>query len=107
MRVGLLVCLAGGVVTALSVPPFGWWPLGPVGLAVLAWQLGERSWRQRIALAEKLGATVVRTLGRGGPSTTAQRTLDGVDDDAGRVEAHAWLDVGAEMAATGLDRRTH
>jgi apolipoprotein N-acyltransferase len=49
------VCLVGGVVTALSVAPFGWWPLGPVGLAVLAWQLGDRSWRQRIALAAAYG----------------------------------------------------
>jgi apolipoprotein N-acyltransferase len=55
MRVGLLACLLGGFVTALSVPPFGWWPLGPVGLAVLAWQLGERSWRQRTALAAAYG----------------------------------------------------
>jgi glycerol-3-phosphate dehydrogenase len=58
------------------------------------------------SLAEELGATVVRTLGRGGPSTTARRTLDGLDDEAGQVAAQAWLDVTAEMAATGLDRRT-
>jgi glycerol-3-phosphate dehydrogenase len=58
------------------------------------------------SLAEKLGTTIVRTLGRGGPPATAERTLDGVDDDAGRVEARAWLDVGPEVAATGLDRRT-
>ena len=55
LRVGALVCLVGGVVTALSVPPFGWWPLGPIGLAVLAWQLGERSWKGRIALAAAYG----------------------------------------------------
>jgi apolipoprotein N-acyltransferase len=55
LRVAALVCLAGGVVTALSVAPFGWWPLGPVGLAVLAWQLGERSGKQRVALAAAYG----------------------------------------------------
>jgi apolipoprotein N-acyltransferase len=55
VRRAALACLVGGVVTALSVPPFGWWPLGPVGLAVLAWQLGDRSWKQRIALAAAYG----------------------------------------------------
>jgi apolipoprotein N-acyltransferase len=55
LRVAALVCLLGGVVTALSVPPFGWWPLGPVGLAVLAWHLGNRSWKQRVALAAAYG----------------------------------------------------
>lgn len=55
MRRPLLVCLVGGVVTALSVAPFGWWPLGPVGLAVLAWHVGGRPWRQRVAVAAAYG----------------------------------------------------
>jgi apolipoprotein N-acyltransferase len=54
----VLTCLAGGVLTALSVAPFGWWPLGPVGLAVLAWQMGGRSWRGRIAVAAAYGLGV-------------------------------------------------
>lgn len=29
----------GGVVAALSLPPWGWWPLGVIGLAVAAWCL--------------------------------------------------------------------
>ena len=47
-----------------------------------------------------------RALGRPRPSLTAQRTLDGVDEEVGQVEARAWLDLSGEMAATGLDRRT-
>src|SRR5205085_1032546 len=34
-RRAVLLALAAGVVTALSVPPFGWWILGPIGLAGL------------------------------------------------------------------------
>ncbi len=33
--------------TALSVPPIGWWPLGLVGLAGLAWHLDRRRARGR------------------------------------------------------------
>jgi glycerol-3-phosphate dehydrogenase len=58
------------------------------------------------SLAAQLGDRVTRTLGRGGPAATAERSLDGADEDVGRMEARAWLDVGPEMAATGLDRRT-
>src|SRR5437899_11516539 len=35
-RRDLLLALAAGVVTALSVPPLGWWVLCPVGLAGLS-----------------------------------------------------------------------
>ncbi len=31
-----LVALAGGVLTTLSVPPFGWWPLAIVGIGLLS-----------------------------------------------------------------------
>ena len=34
--VRLAACVVAGVLTALSIPPFGWWPLAFVGLAVLA-----------------------------------------------------------------------
>src|SRR5687768_17813995 len=39
----------GGLVAALSLPPWGWWPLGVVGLAVAAWALRHAgdSWRRR------------------------------------------------------------
>ena len=55
MRRDLLLCLLGGVVCALSVAPFGWWVLGPLGLAVLAWRLGGQPWRRRVALGVAWG----------------------------------------------------
>jgi glycerol-3-phosphate dehydrogenase len=58
------------------------------------------------SLAEELGDSVVRTLGRGGPSRSGGLTLDGADEDASRVEARAWMDVSAEMASSGLGRDT-
>jgi glycerol-3-phosphate dehydrogenase len=58
------------------------------------------------SLAEQLGDQVVRMLGRGGASRTAHRTLDGADDEAGTLEARAWLDVSAEAATSGLPRAT-
>ena len=58
------------------------------------------------SLAEELGDQVVRTLGRGGPSRTARVTLDGADDEAGAVEARAWLDVSSDAAASGLPPAT-
>lgn len=50
----LLGAVAGALV-ALSLPPFGWWPLGWLGLAVLAWLLPGRSWRRRVALGAGFG----------------------------------------------------
>jgi apolipoprotein N-acyltransferase len=32
--------VVAGVLLALSLPPFGWWPLGPLGAALLYWRLG-------------------------------------------------------------------
>jgi glycerol-3-phosphate dehydrogenase len=58
------------------------------------------------SLAQQLGDQVVRTLGRGGESRTARLTLDGADEEAGRVEARTWLDVSAEAATSGLSRDT-
>ncbi|HUF91070.1 MAG TPA: glycerol-3-phosphate dehydrogenase C-terminal domain-containing protein, partial [Candidatus Limnocylindria bacterium] len=58
------------------------------------------------SLAEELGDAVARTLGRGGPSRSGALTLDGADEDAGRVEARAWMDVSAELATSGLGRDT-
>jgi glycerol-3-phosphate dehydrogenase len=58
------------------------------------------------SLAEELGDRVSRTLGRGGPSRTAALTLDGADEEAARVEAHTWLDVSGDVAASGLSRET-
>jgi glycerol-3-phosphate dehydrogenase len=58
------------------------------------------------SLAEELGDRVSRRLGRPAPARTAELTLDGADEEAGRVEAHTWLDVSADAAASGLPRET-
>jgi len=58
------------------------------------------------SLAAEVGDTVVRALGRGSPSRTARLTLDGADDEAGRVEARTWLDVSADVEASLLPLET-
>jgi glycerol-3-phosphate dehydrogenase len=58
------------------------------------------------SLAAELGDRVMRALGRVAPSRTDRLPLDGVEDEVGTVEARTWLDVSAEMAASGLDRET-
>ena len=40
--------VAAGVLLALSLPPWGWWPLGLVGAALLYWRLAGLSLRARI-----------------------------------------------------------
>lgn len=58
------------------------------------------------SLAEELGDRVSRLLGRSAPARTARLSLDGADEESGRVEAHTWLDVSADVAASGLPRET-
>jgi glycerol-3-phosphate dehydrogenase len=58
------------------------------------------------SLAEELGDRVTRALGRPAPARTAQLTLDGVDEEARRVEAHTWLNVSDDVASSGLERAT-
>ena len=58
------------------------------------------------SLAEEVGDRVMRALGRRVPSRTAELTLEGLDDGAGKIEARTWMDVSEEMAATGLSRET-
>jgi glycerol-3-phosphate dehydrogenase len=58
------------------------------------------------SLAEQLGDRVTRALGRRAHGRTAALTLDGADEEAGRLEAHTWLDVSEDVAASGLARET-
>src|SRR5436309_3449636 len=58
------------------------------------------------SLAAGLGDAVMRTLGHRAPARTDRYTLDGLDEEAGRVEAHTWLDVSPEVASSGLARET-
>jgi glycerol-3-phosphate dehydrogenase len=58
------------------------------------------------SLAESVGDRVMVALRRRVRSCTARVALDGSEGDAGKVEARVWMDVSAEMAATGLARET-
>jgi glycerol-3-phosphate dehydrogenase len=58
------------------------------------------------SLAEDVGDLIAARVGRRRGSRTARLTLDGLDEEVGTVEARAWLDVSAEMAASGLSRET-
>ncbi len=55
------------------------------------------------SLAEQVGNQVARRLGRGGPSVTAGRMLDGSDEEAGALEVRAQLDVTEAIRASGLE----
>jgi apolipoprotein N-acyltransferase len=46
-RIGL-PSLGAGILLALSLPPWGWWPLGLAGAALLYWRLSGLTWRQRL-----------------------------------------------------------
>ena len=39
--------LVAGALLALSLPPWGWWPLGPLGAGLIYWRLGALSARSR------------------------------------------------------------
>jgi glycerol-3-phosphate dehydrogenase len=58
------------------------------------------------SLAEDVGNRVMRVLGRAQAPRTARLTLDGADEEVGKIEARVWMDVSEEMAATGLSRGT-
>jgi glycerol-3-phosphate dehydrogenase len=58
------------------------------------------------SLAEDVGNRVMRALGRGQAPRTARLTLDGADEEVGKIEARVWMDVSEEIAATGLSRGT-
>jgi glycerol-3-phosphate dehydrogenase len=58
------------------------------------------------SLAAEAGDAAMQTLGRGTPSRTARLTLDGADEDVGRAEARTWLDVSADVEASGLPLAT-
>lgn len=58
------------------------------------------------SLAEQVGNTIAARIGRRRRSRTARLSLDGLDEDLETVEARAWLDVSAEMEASGLSRET-
>lgn len=54
-RAALAVGVIAGVLVALSVPPFGWWPSAWVGLALVAAWLPGRPWRARALMGVGFG----------------------------------------------------
>src|SRR5436190_8058866 len=44
-----VLAIGAGVLVALSLPPWGWWPLAPIGIAILDRLLAARPWRSRFA----------------------------------------------------------
>jgi glycerol-3-phosphate dehydrogenase len=58
------------------------------------------------SLAEEVGDRVMRALGRDTASRSARLSLDGLDDDVGKVEARVGMDVSDDVAVTGLGRAT-
>jgi apolipoprotein N-acyltransferase len=44
----VLPSLGAGVLLALSLPPWGWWPLGLAGAALLYWRLSGLTWPLRL-----------------------------------------------------------
>ncbi len=53
--------VGAGVLMAASLPPWGWWPLAPVGAAVLGFCLQDRRWSRRLLAGGAAG------LGLSGP----------------------------------------
>jgi apolipoprotein N-acyltransferase len=65
-----LPALVAGVLLSLSLPPWGWWPLGLVGAAVLYWRLAGQRARTR------LWAGWLAGLGCYGPGLMWARTFN-------------------------------
>jgi len=50
-----LVAVAGGALAGLSLPPIGWWPMGVVGIAGIAWALRNRTLGRRLGIGMLAG----------------------------------------------------
>jgi len=46
-RANLVLALVGGLAVCFSMPPWGWWPLAIVGIALLDRAIAGRSWQDR------------------------------------------------------------
>ena len=50
-----LAALAAGACICLALPPWGWWPLAPIGVALFIWALGGHSTRARAGVGWLVG----------------------------------------------------
>ncbi len=53
-----IVAVVGGVLTAFSIPPFGWWPLAWIGLALLYLAVMDQPVRRRMGIGFLFGLAV-------------------------------------------------
>ncbi len=51
----VLFAFVAGAIASMSVPPFGWWPLGFVGIGILAMLVDDVSAKRRFALGGAFG----------------------------------------------------
>ena len=58
------------------------------------------------SLAEEVGDRVMAALGRRAAPSSARLSLDGLDEEVGKVEARVALDVSEDLAQGGVDRET-
>lgn len=90
--------LAAGVLIAFALPPWGWWPLAPVGIAVWIWLLDAAVLRRRIFIGWMVG------IGWFGPSTLWMWGLTAPGYPLGVALGWAPM-VAATTAAVPGDRR--
>lgn len=57
-RQSLVLAAGGGLLTTASVPPFGWWPLAIVGIAVMGMACHGASLRRRLLIGFMFGVTL-------------------------------------------------
>lgn len=97
MVVGALSVTAG-LLIAFALPPWGWWPLAPAGIALWLWLLQDASLRSRIWIGWMVG------IGWFGPSTLWMWGLTAPGYPVGVIFAWGPM-VAATSAVVPNDRR--
>ncbi|MFV2100890.1 apolipoprotein N-acyltransferase [Micromonospora sp. LOL_024] len=62
LPLAVALALAGGLALLVAFPPYGWWPLAPVGVALLAAATHRRRWRAGAALGFLTGLALFAPL---------------------------------------------
>ena len=50
------LAVAAGLAVCFAMPPWGWWPLAPVGIGLWAWLLDDDRWQGRAGVGALVGA---------------------------------------------------